>query len=354
MLGTISTLIFSLIVELIMYLGCITVVIGWLVPVGKLVIPISKFALWLANAFSSIDYVYVRIDGVIDYLLIIVLTALIFCFAIFKIKNKERFLSAIISVFVLCNMFPLLQSICKKDNIVFDYYATENSDDFLITSEGESCLISAAKYSKNRGYKLIDILDNAGLTTLDNYFLTHYSWQIEDELYVLLGNTKTKRIIISKPQNDDEKSILNKIQNFLNEYNTELIVLDKNEKLRIGKYRITQLYSAPYGKETAMSAFSVSTYRETILYVSSGLLEGKTKSDMLNYISTADQVILGVHGKKYKKQIHLTEKAPNLTRLIISSSNVFLTQELMREYKENGCDVISHPHNVNLISNRED
>ena len=353
MAGILSTLIFSLLAEVIMYLGCITIAISWLIPVGKLVIPISKLAMWLANTISSIDYVYVRLDGVIDYLSIISLTVLIFYFAVFKIKNKERFLTVIISVFVLCNLIPLLQNVIRDDDTVFDYYTSENSDDFLITSDGESCLISSAKYSKNKGYTLIDILDNAGITTLDNYFLTHYSWQIEDELYVLLGNTKTKRIIISAPQNEAEMSILNKIQIFLQGYNTELIVLGEHEKLNVGKYRITQLYSAPYGEETAMSAFSVSTYRETILYVSSGLLEGKTKSDMLNYISTADQVILGEHGKKYKTKIYLTEKNPKLTRLIINSSNVFLTQELMREYVENGCDVISHPLTVDLIFDGE-
>lgn len=351
MMGIISTLIFSLLAEAIMYLGCITIAIGWLIPVGKLLIPLSKATIWLSEAISSCDNVYVKVDGLFTFFLISLFTALIFYFTIFKVKNKERFLVIMISAFILCNIVPLLQNILRKNDLIFDYHTSESSDDFLITENGESCLISAAKYSKNRAYTLIDILDEAGILALDNYFLTHYSWRIEDELYVLLGNIKTKRIIISAPQNDTEKSILNKIKIFLSDYNTELLVLGDYEKFSVGKYRISLIYSSPYGEETAMSAFSVSTYTETICYISSGLLEGKTKAEMMNYLNCADQVILGTHGKKYKNKLFLTERNSNLTRLILSSSNVFLTQELMEEYVKNGCDILSHPLSVDLISN---
>ena len=349
LLGVISTLIFSILTEIIMYLGCVMIIIGWFVPIGKIIIPLCKFTLWLANMLSANNLVYVNGYNALTLSLIAVFTAVFFGFVLLKIKRKEFYVSVILSFFIVCHIVPLIQALTIRSVDSITYYASDSSDDFLLSSRTETCLISSAKYSKNRAYSILDILDRADVTLLHNYYITHYSRQLEDELEVLLGNIKTDKIFILSPQNEEEEGILKKLQRFLANYSTELILLEGYESFTVGKYRICPLYSAPYGEETSMNAFSISSYTETFCYISSGLLASERKTEMYNYIKCADRVIFGCHGKKYKNRIYLDERYPRLSGVIINSTNVFLTQSAMEEYEKNGCDVISHPSRVELL-----
>ncbi len=349
LLGVFSTLIFSILIEIIMYLGCIMIAIGWIIPIGKIIVPLCEFTLWLAEKLSSLDFIFVRGDNVLSLFLIAVFTAIFFGFAVLNIRQKKKYLAVVLSLFVICHITPLIQTAISKNSEILTYHSAESSDNFLLTSQGETCFISSAKYSQSRAYSALDILDNADVTILDNYYITHYSRQIEDELEVLLGNIKTDKIYILSPQNEEEEGILKKLERFLDDYSTEMVVLDIYEDFKVGEYRITPLYSAPYGEETSMNAFSISTYTKTICYISSGLLESSKKAEMYNFIKCCDQLILGRHGKKYKNKIYLDEQYEKLTCMIINSSNIFLTQENMEKYNKNGCEVISHPSLVELL-----
>ena len=56
-----ATIIFSVLSEIIMYLGCAMMLIGWLIPIGKLISPLCRFMSWLASLLSEIEVSYVSI-----------------------------------------------------------------------------------------------------------------------------------------------------------------------------------------------------------------------------------------------------------------------------------------------------
>ena len=352
-LGAFSTLIFSVLTELIMHIGCLMFVVGNIIPIGKIIIPICSFTINLANDLSSLDYVYNYSSTSVSMAFIVILTVLFFGFAVLNIKHKKRYLYSILVVFILCSVLPPVELFFTRTNDHLTYYAEEKSDIFLLSSEGETCLISSGQYSANTAYRILDILEKSKISSLDNLYVTHYSRQLEDELEVVLSNIKTAKLFVPLPQNEDEKDILLKLQSFLSDFSVAILPTENHQSIEAGNYRIKPLYSAPYGEETSMNAFSVSSYTETVCYISSGLLESSKKDEMLRYIKCADQVVLGRHGKKYKKKIYYDECFSSLSRLVINSSNLFLTQDCMCEYDKNGCEVISHPSEVELItSNR--
>ena len=60
----------------------------------------------------------------------------------------------------------------------------------------------------------------------------------------------------------------------------------------------------------------------------------------------ADYIILGDHGKKYKDRIYLEECFEDLDGIVIHSDNIFLKQENMQYFIDNGCTIWSHPENI--------
>ena len=348
MLGVISTLIFSVLIEIIMYLGCITMVVGMVVPVGKLLSMLCNFTTDLTELFAAPDFVYVRNSSALTAAFTVILTVLFFAFVILKIKHKRIFISIIASAFVLCHVIPLISyDFATRDDIV-NYYSENKRDDFIIRSDGDVCYISSAQYSKSLAYSVIEALERENVTSLTAFYLTHYSYSIEDELNVVLSNVKTDKIYLPKPKNEKESDILEKLKRFISNYSAEIVLLETNGAFEIGKYKITPLYIAPYG-ETSMNAFSISSNTETVCYISSGLLNSKIADKMYKYISCSDQIVFGTHGKGYKGKNYIENVYPELKRLIIGSSNLFLTQESMIEYTENGCEVLSHPSVVELL-----
>ena len=342
-LGMITTLIFSLIAEVIMYLGCITLIIGWLIPIDVLINPLTKIITWLAASFSSGEFVYLSTNYLIISILIIIYTILFYLFFVVSVKEKRTAIIFLTSVFISLAILPVIAGVIKDFDDEIIYVSDSKCDEILIRSENEVCLINSAQYSKNLAYTSLDLLEEANVTYLDKYYLTHYSWSIDDELDVLLSSVLIEKIYLPAPRNDDEKTILNVIRKSVEDYRTKIILLESNMLAVVGEYKIHLLYSVPYGEGTSMNAFRIMNDDKIITYVSSGLLEGKTQAEMENYISESDVVILGEHGKKYKNKIYMYDYYKDLESLIINSENLFLTQSVMQKYTENGCTVTAHP-----------
>ncbi|MBE6532502.1 MAG: ComEC/Rec2 family competence protein [Ruminococcaceae bacterium] len=342
-LGMITTLVFSLIAEVIMYLGCITLIIGWLIPIGILVFPFTKLLTWLAELLSRGEFVYLSTNYLIISLLIIVYTVLFYLFFVISVKEKRKAVIFLTSFFIFLTVMPLAAGIINDFDDEIIYLSDSKCDEMLVRSENEVCLINSAQYSKNLAYTSLDLLEAANVTYLDKYYLTHYSWSIDDELDVLLSSVLVEKIYLPAPRNDDEETILNVIKKSVEDYRTKIILLESNMLAVVGEYKIQLLYSVPYGEGTSMNAFRIMNDDKIITYVSSGLLNGEAKVEMENYIAESNTVIFGEHGKKYKEKLYLYDYHKSIDNLIINSENLFLSQLSMQKYMDGGASVISNP-----------
>ena len=324
--------------------------VGSLIPIiGKLLSHLCKFTCALADRLADPDCIYLKNDFPTAEVLTVVLTIMFFGFAILKIKRKDLYVLILTVVFAACNILPIINYSHSINNDAISYYSFEKSDVFVIKSEGKVGLISSSQYSKNLAYDTVEILKNESILTLDSYYLTHYSYSVEDDLEIVLSNIKTKNLYLPKPTNDDEKAILKKLTRFLSDYSTQINLIGRNESFRIGSCKATHLYAEPYGEDSSMNAFAISNLNETILYLSSGILSTKESELMYDFLSCSDKIILGRHGKKYKEHIYFRETFSRVECIIMNSNNLFLTQEAMEEYTKNGCEIISHPSMVELL-----
>ena len=341
-LAPITTIIFSLLAEIIMYLGCLMMLIGWLIPIGWIISPLCSLMSFLAGVFSSLKFAYVSSNFEYVTVAVIIYSVLFYLFLAIKIKNTGRAVKLLVIMYALITILPTVATVRQNYTETVAYYSDYKCDELLIRSENEVCLINSSQYSKNLVYTSLDLLEDANVTYLDKYYLTHYSGSIDDDDETLLYNVAVDKIYIPEPRNDDEETILKFLQKCVENHRTEVVIFREYETVHVGEYTVNLLYSEPYGN-TSMNAFAVARDDEIYTYISSGLLTGSTKAQFERYMSLTDHLILGDHGKKYKDKIYISEYYEDLDSIILHSENVFLLQDNMRYYLEKECNILSHP-----------
>ncbi len=344
-LAPFTTLLFSILVEIIMYLGCVMMLIGWLIPLGFIVAPLCKLLSLLAGLFSSIEYSYISTNFLLSKAMIIIYTVVFYLFIVLCIKRKVAALNIVMVMFVITMATPAVFNVANDLNETVSYSSKSKSDEFIIRSRGEVCLINSAQYSKSLAYDSIEFLEDAKITHLDKYYLTHYSWSLDDDFDVLLSNVLVDEIYMPKPKNDDEITILKVLYKAIEGYRTKITLFDEGEAVAIGKYSIHLIHSAPYGI-TSANAFYFTNGKTKYTYISSGLMTGESALRMKEHISDSDVVVFGDHGQKYKSAVYLEEYYESIDYMVLHSQNLFLLQENMRLYEENGCKISSHPYDI--------
>ena len=344
-LAPIATIIFSILAEIIMYLGCLLLLIGWLLPIGWLLSPVCYVMTKLAAFISSLKLAYVSSNFDFVKVIIIIYTVIFFIYLMVKFKKPIRWMNVIVILFMMVTLIPAIATINKSNKETVGYYSASKCDQVLIRSKNQVCLINSAQYAKNLAYTTIDFLEDANVTYLDKYYLTHYSWSIDDELEVILSNVLVEEIYLPAPRNDDEETILKVIYKTVEDYRAEVVLFQEYETVSVGKYSINLLYSSPYG-ETSMNAFTVAKGDEVFTYISSGLLASDKAEYLKNCISLSDNLILGEHGKKYSSKTYIEEFYNDLDSIIIQGENIYLNQENMEMYLNNGCEIYSHPEEI--------
>ena len=345
LLAPITTIIFSFLAEIIMYLGCVMMLIGWLIPIGWIIRPLCKLMTVLAGAFSSWKLSYVSSNFTPATVMIIIYMVLFYLFLIVNLKKPLRALNILIVLYAISTLLPTVLTIKQNNTETVAYYSDYKCDELLIRSENEVCLINSAQYGKSVAYTSLDFLESANVTYLDKYYLTHYSWSIDDEIKLLMYNIAVDEIYLPNPRNDDEEAILKTVIKAVENSRTSVVIYQEYETVGVGEYAINLLYSVPYGK-TSMNAFAVSKGHEVYTYISSGLLDESNKESFIKYLPLTDHLILGDHGKKYKDKIYIADCYEDLNSIVIHSDNIFLKQNNMQYYIEKGCEIFSHPNNI--------
>lgn len=349
-----TTLIFSLIIEVYMYLGSIILFIAFLympasIPIGKILIFLSDITESLAAALSSLELSYVSSKyGYIEALLL-AFTVIFFILMIAKLNRLAVSLCVTVlffAVFVTAAYYKL----SDKPADMIAYSSSDKADLFLIRSEGEDTLVSSSQYSKGRAYEALDLLSENKITELDLYVLTHYAYGMEEDLETLLSSVLINEISIPYPRNEEETLIYDKLKIFLSDYRVKLSLHNSRGNIKIGNFVYLPVYSHPYGEGSSVNAAMIiheSDYR--MLYLSSGMLLSDYEIYRDELLGISDAVVFGSHGKKYKEPIYFKEYSNRTKEIILAGDNLFFNQQTYKEYKEGGCKIISHPPMIELF-----
>ncbi len=348
-IAPVSTIIFSVLIEAIMYIGSIMLIVGKIIPIGKLLIPIVKLAELLAAEMSSVKWIYSHSDFYISKALIVILVIAFFLFAVLNVKHKRIYVGALSSAFIaiLALTTVLNLSVVNDDGVI--YTSESKYDAFVVKSDGETSFINSSQYSDNLAYSSRDFLSAQHISYLNNYFITHYSWSLSSDLEIMLSYLPIESIYLPEPRNEDENTILARLKNTTEKFRTNIVLIKPENKVSIGSCDFTLLYSSTYGEGASTNVFDITTDSRKLLYLSSGTLNTEDALKWRNEMNKSYAVIHGSHGKKYTNDEIMSRYYSKNEIIVLSSSNLYFTQEAYALYIKNGCEIYSHPQTIDIL-----
>lgn len=351
LVAPVATLIFSILVEIIMYIGSFMLIFGSFIPIRYILTPIVSFTVDLADAISGGRYVYLSTEYTPLIITITAFSILLYLFIVLDIRHRKIamcvLLLSFLSIYAVAGVITYNEA--NTEDII--YYSDDKYDAFILKSDKEVALIESSQYSTSLAYTSLDFLEAEHVTYLDVYYITHYAWALEDTLETLLSNIIIETVYLPVPQNEDEELILDKLYAALDDYKTEIEFYNQIGKVRVGNFKITSLLALPYGEDSSTNAFKIQNESITYTYLSSGMMYPKYDNITYREIISSEVLVFGSHGKKYTEKDYFTYKYINKQIIILGSPDYFMDQKTLAFYVKSGCKVYSHPQTISIYQN---
>jgi len=343
-----STVIFSLLIELVMYIGSFMLIFGKIIPIRIILAPICKFTTELASKLSELEFISGSVQNGPTEVIITLFVIVFFLFAIIRTKATYRYSGIISALLVLVISASLVSDIIYDGKESVIYYSDERYDALLVKSDNEAIAIVSATYDDKSAHQTAKSLDAEGVVFLDCCYLTHYSKDVPDFIELLLSRLKVTEIALRAPLNREELTILENATSVAEKHGALLSTVSNGEAVSIGKCAAYSLYSVPYGEGSASDAILVEVNGTQISYLASGSLEGDKSELLSGILPTTDYIIFGRHGRKYNEKHFFKAESETIQAIVFSSENVFITPDAKDFYEKSGCEILSHPQRYEI------
>lgn len=345
-ISPVSTFIFSIPIELFLYLGIFTLIFGSFIPSGKLLSLLTKFIFDTSDALSNPRYIAVSSEFVLLKILIILFTLLFLLFLVLEIKRKRTALTVLVSFFLLiCISAPFL-SLHREIREEIIYQRHDKTESITVTGLGEITLIDEDAHRGISAHYTAAAAFHEKLSYLDNYVICNYSNGLTEKLGKMLTRIKIYNIYVPEPQNSAEEEILDSLRIIAKTNKCELSVYGVRESLNIGYCDFQQDLRLPYTLDGSRNIFTLNCNGEKISYFSSNTLSGRTRAVAATVIANSNYVIFGSHGTSYD-EYYLTYDLDNAKAIIFSSKNMKVSNYVMEKYKN--MELYFEPERVEII-----
>ncbi len=351
LLGAFSTFVFSLLAEIFIYAGILSLGIGMIFPTaGRFVMTPLYYAIdKAADKLSRLRFAVISSDEQVLKIIIAIFTVLFFGFIVMKLKNTRIACTVLVFCFVIAHFASAIVTHTALSDDAVIYSKFEQQDALLLKSEGKAALIDSARYSESTSYEAVDFLLSQNIFTLDFYVASHYSFALDNAAELLFKYIKTNTLLVPSPENEEEAVIFSLLELTAERNAVNIVTYSKDEEIFLGSFKFSERYRVPYGTTTMQNAFEIVADGKHIIYLGSGMLSYQTRELSLSMITRADTVIFGSHGKSYTPTYVINDFFPNVKTLIFAGEKIRLSDSAAEEYKKKGTEVLTNLGNLKSL-----
>lgn len=341
-----TTIVFSFVIQFLIYGGLLLLLLGGVIPFGRLLIFFSDAILWLAERISSMRWVYVSMNFALTRLLIVLLTVFFFAFLVLNIKSRKRGVAIItlllVSVFVTAEIHTALGR--YDDDVV--YAPSKHGDIVLMKSDADVSAVYSGKAFKDGAWDALEYFASESITYIDNLILASYSYTTVDFIDALAGGIKIENVMLPIPSTDDEIAQAEGLSYLLSGYGSRLEFYKMTEYLELGKnrYRLMEKVDYYYG-EYPSNVFEIVTERSRYTYVSACKYDELSASARA-LIWNSENLLIGTVGNS---NYYIFDMRLDDVGRIYYSDDGRLTDEARKYYEEKGALIhcIKSPTSLN-------
>ncbi len=353
-LSVITTPIFSLITEVYIYVGLAALILGDVLPIGRLLCPMYDITYALATGISDNELVYFSTGFTAVKVAAIVFTVCFAVFLVIKLPPVRRAVCAALVAVMILSIFATsaVMTVSSRADDSLVYLQGARAECFIVKSEGYAAAIDLSSGNAVSTYDVRDALDGEATVSLDRLVFCYYSANLPEKALGIASATLVRELTLPRPENSAERKIALSVEAAVAELGIK--VSYHGGAFRIGEVTVTEKYRTPYGEGAAVSVISLSHGGEEIAYLSSGVLEDKLgKQFAADALSCAECAVLGSGGRKYKERAVISERYPDLREVVVSGENLVFTQDARVYYGERGAEFRLRPKRVELLDKED-
>ena len=298
-ISLISTLIFSILIEIIMYLGAITLIVGKIIPISFVLNPIVDLTLDFASWLASLKNAVISTNAATNAFLVIT-TAIFVVLTLVKIKSKRAILATVITLLCVSTLPMIVYgSVIARDSAV--YYTSDFYEDVIVVKDEDNChVISYGNSYRNNAYDVYEILLEKNVHKVDSYFIFEISENTENELNSLMSKIAVDTVLI--PSGAHDELLLERIEALLSKNGARLSLFDENVSYTLGNFSFLPIILKSSENERRDAMYFVTLGSESALFASSGIMTSDNAHFIKSAISSADAVIFGKYGYSYSSK----------------------------------------------------
>lgn len=345
-ISVLSTLLFSLPIEILIYLSILVLIFGNIIPIGKLAVALSRQLLSATEWFASADWVYVTQDDPVLKALMVFTVVFFFLYMLLGSKHKKKIgMIVICIIFIFINLTALVNSLKNDRTNSVTYTASDASDILTVKSDGTTALICSGISAESHLFAT-DILKYCDIVYLDKLILPSYSDNDCEFIDKVISSIKTDTMYIPMPMSEYEIRTAEKISNLLSQFGTKLDFYDVGYEIAIGGAGYTLYCKQTLSEDDyyPQNMFSVTYGDKVITYVSAGLCDSG-RQDVLKQFSATDTLIVGANGYFQPNRFYI--QLSNLDRIIFGEM-LEMTVNCEEFYKETGASCIYAESSVTI------
>lgn len=333
-IAPLTSLIFSLLVEIFMYIGSIFLLLG---APGFFLPFVEKLADWisdLAAYFAELPNVYSVANGNLLRTVSIVFYILLLTFLFFKIRHKNIALSVLAICF--CSIFIIANANTNKkleQNRIL-YHSDTIKNDAIIAIQNKSVLVAnmTDNTSFGRSY-LLHSIDGEDILSIDHFWIPQYTANLPDALYDLLSSIPIQNIYLPEPINKNEFKILSSVSEVLKGFRCGCSYFSESNFVKMEEMLLYQAYRPPM-EDGCRVIFSLKHDGAYYTYIAHGAIE-EENTDLANYLmSESHTVIFGCRGRSYSEIYYLEEISPGTKAIIIQTDDIEISEDAYLTHKD--------------------
>ena len=317
--------IFSILLEIIIYLGLITLMIGGIFDTSKIHALMYSVTKLLSEFFSDFEFSYVSTGFSVVKMTLLVLIILFFVFLVINTKRKHLFMTGILSVFAFSMVLSFAMTYSRNNEESMVANSNDGADMIVITSDGTSLLFDASTHNSASVFSVADFLGDEDITSLDYYYVANYSAALPEMVINVISRIYVKCFVFPECDSESDENIQQECIKLLSGYNSSYKIAEDGY-FTIGNVDVQRGYTADTRRD-----FSYHFKRDESMYtyITSGLFENNPLSELLLYSS--ETIIFGNYGTGYSENYYLDEYGAKLHSVVIFDKSVIPNLEYAEE-----------------------
>ncbi len=336
LLGPISTLIFSLIIEAFIYLGLIALALGTLIPLNVIINPFSDGIMILADKMSSPKWVSVSAEPVAVKILSAILIVIFFAYMIFG-SGKLKRIFPIACTLLLCSVYltaGIISASTRRDDAII-YGAEGGADIILVKSDADtSVVINGISSDSIAGVKRL--LSKERLEYIDSIILPEYTEEAVKSIYELIRTVKTDMIFIPNPRSEAEMAVAENMSKLLSDYGTRLNFYPRETKILLGEISYMLISNSDISFDFSESIFVLQDDSSVITYCAASAYSFDN-TRLYSVLSHTDGLILGGGGFNGTPRLSFVHRQTNS---IYMGRYYYIPDEVREICEDEGIDLL--------------